>query len=275
MAEQDLTHWIGHTDTCTDSMDRQHAERVALSVGDDPAHLGSALPLLWHWAFFVAGQPYQNLGHDGHPLRGGVLPPTATDRQRMWAGGRVQFHAPLRLGLPAQRHSTITSVTEKQGRSGSLVFVTARHQYTQQGLECITEEQDIVYRAPAAPRLKGSQPIPVSDWQQTVQPSSTMLFRYSAVTFNGHRIHYDIDYARDSEGYPGLVVHGPLIATLMVRAFRQAHPDKKVLSLSYQGLRPLIAPQAFEVGGALAEDGVARVWAGQDGTLAHQGELRF
>lgn len=275
MRDNDLTSWIGHTDTCTDSLDALHAARVALSIGDDPAQLGPRLPLLWHWAFFVSGQPYDLLGHDGHPVQGGPLPPTAENRRRMWAGGRVQFHAPLRIGVPAERASVITSVTEKQGRTGTLTFVTAQHEYRQDGLVCIREEQDIVYRAPAAPRLQGTQPAPESAWRQTIQPDPVMLFRYSAVTFNGHRIHYDLPYARDVEGYPGLVVHGPLIATLMVRAFKQANPDTTIRSLSYQGLRPLIAPSAFEVGGRLLDDGKAHLWAAQDGTLAHQGEIGF
>ncbi len=275
MHDNDLNAWIGHTDTCTDSLDALHAARVALSIGDDPSQLGPHLPLLWHWAFFVSGQPYALLGHDGHPAQGGPLPPTAENRRRMWAGGRVQFHKPLRIGTPAQRTSAITSVTEKQGRTGALTFVTAHHEYRQDGQICITEEQDIVYRAPAAPRLQGSLPIPDGGWRQTIQPDPVMLFRYSAVTFNGHRIHYDLPYARDVEGYPGLVVHGPMIATLMVRAFKQAHPDRTVRTLSYQGLRPLIAPRPFEVGGVMLEDGKAQLWAGQEGTLAHQGEIGF
>src|SRR5690606_9781428 len=133
----------------------------------------------------------------------------------------------------------------------------------------ISEEQDIVYREPAPPKLAGTLPAPVAQWREQVSPHHVMLFRYSAVTFNGHRIHYDQDYARDVEGYPGLVVHGPLIATLQCRALGRAHPGKQVASLSYRGLRPLIAPTEFTVAGALSGSDSAECWAEQDGMVAH------
>src|SRR5690606_26165969 len=157
------------------------------------------------------------LGRDGHPSRGGFLPPLG-ERNRMWAGGRVRFHEPLRVGSPAERRSTILNIEEKTGRSGSLLFFTVQHDYVQQGRVCVSEEQDIVYRAPTPPKLEGSAAAGEGQWSVTVEPSSVMLFRYSAVTFNGHRIHYDLEYVTRQEGYPGLVVHGPLIATFMLQA---------------------------------------------------------
>ncbi|TAM87549.1 MAG: itaconyl-CoA hydratase [Candidimonas sp.] len=266
--------WIGHTESCADNMDAGHAERVALAVDRAAPEAGDALPPLWHWAFFVTAQPYARLGADGHPQRGEFLPP-AENRNRMWAGGRVEFRRPLTIGTPARRVSTIAKVVEKTGRTGKLLFVTVRHDYTQAGAACIREEQDIVYREPSPPKLGGGEPAPASQWSETVTPSSVMLFRYSAVTFNGHRIHYDYPYAHDTEGYPNLVVHGPLIATLMIGAFTRAHPGKTIHKIAYRGLRPLIAPTPFQVAGTIESPGAALAWAAQGGTLAHRAEIGF
>lgn len=285
MAEQDLQSWIGRAESCEDSVDAGHIEKMAMSLGTAVPESGDALPLLWHWGLFIKPVPYDGVGHDGHPARGGFLPP-ADNRNRMWAGGRVQFLNPLLVGIPAVRKSTILAVNEKQGRTGKLLFVTVHHEILQDHVLCITEEQDIVYREPSPPKLEGSLPAPQPEWSETVTPSTLMLFRYSAVTFNGHRIHYDQDYATREEGYPGLVVHGPMIATLMCRAFTRSHPDNTVTSLSYRGLRPLIAPTPFAVAGRLSaaaqddvetrdEQGLAELWAEQNGMLAHQAEIRF
>jgi itaconyl-CoA hydratase/mesaconyl-C4 CoA hydratase len=193
----------------------------------------------------------------------------------MWAGGRVGFEGGLVVGTEAQKTSTVTAIKEKAGRTGSLLFVTVKHEIVQNGKLIVSEEQDIVYREPSAPKLQGTEPAPVSQWKQPVDPSAVLLFRYSAVTFNSHRIHYDYPYVTEKEGYPGLVIHGPLIATLMCQAFAQAHPRATLKHLSYRGLRPLIAPTAFEVAGTVSAPGEAKLWAEQDGTLAHQAELRF
>lgn len=280
--------WVGRTESRDDTIDASHMEKMAATLGTPVPGVGDVLPLLWHWGLFVTPTPYDGLGADGHAERGGFLPP-AEGRIRMWAGGRLEFIRPLLVGTPASRKSTVLAVTPKKGRSGELLFVTVQHEYTQDYVLCLREEQDLVYREPAAPRLQGSEPAPEAEWSQTVNPSSTMLFRYSAVTFNGHRIHYDLDYVQRQEGYPGLVVHGPLIATLMCQAFTMAHPDKVVTSMSYRGQRPLISPAPFYVGGRLVsvehhdeasgvEDGAgggAELWAEQDGMLAHQAQLRF
>lgn len=274
MTTLNLESWIGRTETCDDNIDIGHVQKIALSLdAGAPAH-GQALPLLWHWALFVQGVPYDQLGADGHPKRGGFLPP-ADDRNRMWAGGRLHFLQALRVGMSAKRVSTISAIKEKEGRTGKLLFVTVRHEYHQDNVLCISEEQDIVYREPSPPKLVGSIPAPQAQWSETIEPDTTMLFRYSAVTFNGHRIHYDAPYATQVEGYPGLVVHGPMIATLMCRAFTRAHPDKAVTALSYRGLRPLIAPQPFHAAGAMDASGTAQLWAEQEGYLAHQAEITF
>ena len=266
--------WIGRGETIADALDPTHAGRIAATLGEAAPAAGEPLPPLWHWAFFVNPAGPDGLGDDGHPARGGFLPP-ADDRNRMWAGGRVEFRAPLRVGVPAQRRSAVAEVREKAGRTGALLFVTVRHEFLQDGAVAIAEEQDLVYRQPSPPKLTGADVPPAAQWREAVDPSPVLLFRYSAVTFNGHRIHYDHPYVTGAEGYPGLVVHGPLIATLMVAGFRHAHPGARPTHLSYRGLRPLIAPRAFDVAGRVAAPGLAELWAEQDGTLAHQAELRF
>lgn len=288
MATQDPQSWVGRSEVCDDNIDAGHMEKVAITLGAGIPEPGDVLPLLWHWALFVRPVSYDGLGRDGHPVTGGFLPP-ADNRNRMWAGGRLNFLQPVLVGKPAVRKSTILAINEKEGRTGRLTFVTVRHEITQDHVLCIDEEQDIVYREPSPPKLEGTLAAPEAEWSETVSPSSVMLFRYSAVTFNGHRIHYDQDYVTQEEGYPGLVVHGPLIATQMCRAFTHAYPDKVATSLSYRGLRPLIAPTPFNVAGRLlgnneapqggdtnhGDQGRAQLWAEQNGTLAHQAELKF
>jgi itaconyl-CoA hydratase/mesaconyl-C4 CoA hydratase len=255
-------------------MDPGHAARIAVTLGRPIPELGAVLPALWHWAFFLETVPIAQTGTDGHPARGSFLPP-ADNRNRMWAGGRVNFDGGLLVGTEAHKTSTVIAIKEKAGRTGSLLFVTVKHDIVQNGKLVVSEEQDIVYREPSAPKLQGTEPAPASQWKQPVDPSAVLLFRYSAVTFNSHRIHYDFPYVTEKEGYPGLVIHGPLIATLMCQAFVQAHPRATLRHLSYRGLRPLIAPTAFDVAGSVTAPGEAKLWAEQDGTLAHQAELRF
>lgn len=274
MSEARLEDWIGKSQTTEDAMDLGHVARIAATLGESTPQQGQPLPPLWHWCFFLESVPMTGLGTDGHPARGGFLPP-ADGRNRMWAGGRVTFDGDLLVGVPATRVSTVSKITEKQGKTGSLLFVTVTHEVSQSGKRVVLEEQDIVYRTPSPPKLQGTEPAPQAQWSKPIEPTPTWLFRYSALTFNGHRIHYDFPYVTEIEGYPGLVVHGPLIATSMVQAFREANPDARVTHLSYRGLRPLICPAPFEAQGCFQEAGLAHIWAAQDGTLAHQAELRF
>ncbi|AVO62263.1 transposase [Pseudomonas chlororaphis subsp. piscium] len=270
----DPSVWIGRSQQARDLLSDNLLKRIAATFGEPvPAH-GAALPPLWQWCFFQEPLAESALGGDGHPARGGFLPPAA-NRNRMWAGGRLEFFEPLRAGFDAHCLSTISHVEEKTGRTGALLFVTVRHEYSQDGRLAIREEQDIVYREPSPPKQGSGEPLIQGDWREAVEPSPTLLFRYSAVTFNGHRIHYDFPYVTETEGYPGLVVHGPLIATLSLRAFCRAHPGARLRRFSYRGLRPLIAPQPFEVGGRLVRPGVAELWAGNDAGLAQRGEVLF
>ncbi len=293
MTEQDLDQWLESTESCDDNIDAGHIAKMAATLGRSPLEAGDALPMLWHWGLFQQPEPYDQLGADGHPETGGFLPP-AGGGSRMWAGGQVEFIHPLLVGTPATRKSSIQSIEQKEGRSGRLLVVTVEHEYVQDYVACIREEQQLVYREPAPLPQRDTDKVPESEWSCLIKPDPVMLFRYSAVTFNGHRIHYDHEYVTRHEGYPGLVVHGPLIATLMCREFTRAHRDKVPTLLRYRGLRPLIAPTPFSVGGRLldpsaveqdeepdqesnksTDGGVAHLWAEQDGTLAHEAHLHF
>ncbi|MDF0749656.1 MaoC family dehydratase N-terminal domain-containing protein [Marinobacter sp. 71-i] len=267
-------NWIGKRETCVDALDSALAARIAAMLDRPMPGAGDELSPLWHWAFFQIPVPPSGTGHDGHIAPGGFLP-KSDGNTRMWAGGRVEFHKPLVIGRSAERSSTIHSVNEKHGRSGKLLFVTVRHEYHQNGELCLSEEQDIVYKAPAAPRLSLDQPVPDAQWSNRITPSPLLLFRYSAVTFNGHRIHYDKPYTTQEEGYPDLVVQGPLIATLMVQAFTDANPDLTPVRLSYRGLRPLTVNKSFNVEGQIVGQGKAQLWAANEDGPAHQGEIEF
>ena len=274
MTDSAFTAWIGRSEEAHDQLSRNLIKRIAATFGEpNPAH-GSPLPPLWQWCFFQEPVAESGLGADGHPARGSFLPP-ADNRNRMWAGGRVEFLEPLKVGGEATRVSTHTHIEEKHGRTGALLFVTVRHDYLQDGVLAIREEQDIVYREPTPPKLSSGEALPAGDWREVVEPTPTLLFRYSAVTFNGHRIHYDWPYVTGSEGYPGLVVHGPLIATLNLRAFCRANPRARLRRFAYRGVRPLIAPQAFEVGGRIVAPGKAELWAGNADGIAQKAEVEF
>ena len=231
--------YLGRSETRTDVVWPKLAQGLAASLDlPDP---GADLPPLWHWMLFQAWAPARDIGPDGHPRRGGFLPPVHDLPRRMWAGGRIVFHAPLRVGENVTRVSTIQSIEEKSGGSGRLVFVTVRHEVAGAAGPAITEEQDIVYRgaegaavkpAPAAP------PPPPGALVRTLRPDPVLLFRYSALTGNSHRIHYDLDYVTRAEGYPGLVVHGPLQATLLAGIAAEAASGRRLTSLAYRGRRP-------------------------------------
>ncbi|WP_286914991.1 MULTISPECIES: FAS1-like dehydratase domain-containing protein [unclassified Pseudomonas] len=270
----DYSAWIGRTQEAVDELSRNLIKRIAATFGETAPAVGQALPALWMWCFFQEPVAEAQLGGDGHPARGGFLPP-ADNRNRMWAGGRVEFIAPLKVGAEAHRLSTIVHIEEKHGRTGALLFVTVRHDYSQHGQLCVREEQDIVYREPNPPKLTSAAAEAPGDWQETVVPTPTLLFRYSAVTFNGHRIHYDHPYVTDTEGYPGLVVHGPMIATLNLRAFIRANPGKQVRHFAYRGVRPLTVPTPFAVAGRISAPGQAQLWAGNADGVAQSADVLF
>jgi 3-methylfumaryl-CoA hydratase len=218
---------------------------------------GAGLPLLWHWMYLLDRPAQADLGPDGHPVRGTVLAPPGPGRRRMWAGGLVRTSGPLRCGEPATRRSRVQSVQDKPGRSGPLTLCVVHHQIMQRGRVVIDERQDIVYRTavspagqPAVPAGEGSA-IQPADGKRSITISPILLFRFSALTYNAHRIHYDRDYARNVEGYPGLVTHGPLQALAMAEAaratgHRDGEPDAG-LSFDYRLTSPLFDYQGMVV----------------------------
>jgi len=244
-----LQTWQGRSETLEDLITPAPLRGLSATLDrdDDLPVAGTALPPLWHWLFFLPHHRQSELGPDGHAQRGGFLPPVPLPR-RMWAGGRLQWHAPLRVGDVVQRVSTIESVTHKSGRTGDLLFVLVKHAvHNAQGL-CLTEEHDIVYRPAARPTDPVPAPIAASVWQAQGEPKGglwmrdwvpddVLLFRYSALTFNGHRIHYDRKYVTQVEGYPGLIVHGPLIATWLLDLVR-CHTDRPIQRFEFKALRP-------------------------------------
>ena len=273
--------WTGRQEEICDAIDLGRARALQATLDDPrpPLRPGDGLPPLWHWAYFWGVAPTASLGPDGHGARGEFLPPIDLPR-RMWAGSRVDFPRPLPVGAAVTRRSTIKSVTEKEGRSGRLAFVTVEHVVADDDGPCIVEEHDIVYRAAAAKGAvlpPGEAPPGHPTWHQDVEPSPVLLFRYSALTFNGHRIHYDRPYTTGEEGYPGLIVHGPLLATLMVGLVRREKPEARVTRFAFRAKRPIFDTTPFTVCAA-PQAGAARaaLWVvDPDGYLAMQGEAEW
>ncbi|WP_087750616.1 FAS1-like dehydratase domain-containing protein [Paraburkholderia caledonica] len=234
-----LRDWIGKSAIDRDVLSVRHARLMAATLGTDieSVELGTPLPPLWHWIYFLEGVPPSRLGRDGHAERGGFLPPVPLPN-RMWAGGRVSFHLALPLGATVEKHSKVLSVEHKQGRSGELVFVTVQHRILHADQLAISEEHDIVYKeaSPGGPVARNVTRAPGEHCEHFVA-NTTTLFRYSALTFNGHRIHYDQDYCRNVEGYSDLVIHGPLNATLLA-GFARRIAGKPLRTFDYRGVRP-------------------------------------
>ncbi len=254
--------WIGRTESRTDVVTA--APLVALSAlldRDDPApRAGDAAPPLAHWLFFLPVYRQSEAGPDGHALKGSFLPPIPLAR-RMWAGSRLEFLRPMRVGSEVTRVSTIRDVTLKQGRSGALAFVTVRHELSDRGGLVLTDEHDIVYRGESALAAPPVAAPGGETWTREIHPDPVLLFRYSAVTFNSHRIHYDHPYVTQVEGYPGLVVHGPLIATLLVDLLRRNRPGVALRQFAFRALRPLYDTANFHTCGLPDEaQGRARLW---------------
>ncbi|ALP68525.1 HTD2 family dehydratase [Paraburkholderia caribensis] len=253
MSQLDITKlrkWVGQTLVDEDVLDVRHARLMAATIGSNGEDLvtGAPLPPLWHWLFFLEGLSSERLGRDGHPQRGGFLPPVPLPN-RMWAGGRVRFIDALPLGATVEKRSTILAVEHKQGRSGELVFVTVQHEIAYGGRVVVSEEHDIVYKetTPGGPARQEVRRAP-GEHRESFLATSTTLFRYSALTFNGHRIHYDQDYCRDVEGYPNLVIHGPLNATLLA-SLAQRIAGKRLTTFDYRGVQPAILGNALTLNG--------------------------
>ena len=269
-----LQGWVGQTETFSDSVTAAPVLALSATLDRDDAEpvTGTPLPELWHWLYFLPMARQSGLGPDGHPQRGGFLPPVPLPR-RMWAGGRLQWHQQvLQVGDAITRSSRIESVSHKAGRSGDLVFVLVKHEIRNaQGL-ALTEEHDIVYRANPQPGDPVPAPQPAAQnaaWSREVVPDDVLLFRYSALTFNGHRIHYDRQYVTGVEGYPGLIVHGPLIATLLADLLRRNMPGARLLKFEFRAVRPVFDLWPFKLHGLPSADGkTVSLW-----TEDHEGWL--
>ncbi len=265
----DYSDWIGRSETQRDVASAAPLVRLAALLDHAPA-TPATVPPLGHWLYFLPDARQSAIGDDGHPRRDerSLLPPVPLPR-RMWAGGRVEFLAPIAVGAELTRVTTIAAIRAKRGASGDLLFVTLQHDIAADGVPALREEQDLVYRAAATaatPRARSaSEPVPApapapANAVRRMTPDPVLLFRYSALTFNAHRIHYDRDYARDVEGYAGLVVHGPLIATLLIDHARREIPDLLPSRFSFRAEAPLIDGAPFDL--CLArEDGGVRLWA--------------
>ena len=270
-----LQEWIGKSETVSDIATATPYAALAATLDRAPERpsLGTPLPALWHWLYFLPLHRQSEIGPDGHAKRGGFLPPVPLPR-RMWAGSQFEFHKPLRVGDHLTRVSTIHDVTEKSGRTGTLVFVKVRHEI-RRGDEsdiALTEFHDIVYREAAKPDDVAPPPKAApsnASWEKRWVPDDVLLFRYSALTFNGHRIHYDRRYVTEVEGYPGLIVHGPMIATLLLDLLRHQLPDAEVARYEFRAVRPVFDINHFFVCGEPQPDGKTfRLW-----TRDHEGWL--
>ena len=261
-----LQEWVGKTESASDQVTPTPIAALSATLDIEAPHpaAGDAGAPLWHWLYFLETHRQSELSPDGHAKLGGFLPPVPLPR-RMWAGGRFEFHRPLRVGETVTRISRIADVQEKKGRSGTLIFVVVRHEIGNTEGIALTEEQDLVYRAHAKPGDPASAPqtAPAGAlWERVVQPDDVLLFRYSALTFNGHRIHYDRRYATETEGYPGLVVHGPLIATLLLDLLRRHMPEADVARFEFRAVSPLFDTSSFTLCGKLESDGkTISLWA--------------
>ncbi len=274
----ELGTWMGRTETAVDVIGPGPARRLQATLDRNPTFVpGDDLPPFGHYLYFNPEATASQLKEDGHERLGRFLPPVALPR-RMWASGRVDITRPLRIGETATKTSTIRDVKMKQGNSGKLCFVTVDHDITVAGEACFSERQNIVYRempAPGAPQPVGKPARETAAFQTVVTPDPVMLFRYSALIFYGHRIHYDADYTREVEGYPGLVVHGPLTATLLVDLALRNRADAALKSFEIRAMSPLFNPAPIHLEG-LHDGETTRTWARTpDGSLAMTVDLTF
>lgn len=273
-----LRTWVGRERTSTDALALFPAKALSAALDHDgiPA-AGDPLPPAWQWLYFLDTPRASATGADGHPSLGGFLPPVPLPR-RMWASGSMEIVQPLCVEHPAVRTSSIKSVDAKVGKTGSLIFITLEHHLSQQGKLCIREEQNLVYReqqARQAPPNAG-EPAPTdAEWTCTVRPDPVLLFRYSALTYNGHRIHYDRPYAINQEFYPDLVVQGPLLATLLLDLLHKNLPDAGVAYFQFRALKPTLDSMPFSLNGKRSGDIVSLWVADSAGALCMSANARL
>ena len=281
MPMEKLRDWVGRTQATEDLVAPFPVRALAATFdsGDPDPRNGDPLPPLWHWLYFLDAAPQSRIGADGHAERGDFLPPVPLPR-RMWAGSRFSFDGePVRVGETIGRTSEIKAVEPKSGSTGVMVFVTVKHTISGPRGVSLVEEHDIVYREAAKPGEKPKDPKPApadTTWTRKIVPDPVLLFRFSALTFNGHRIHYDQPYVTGAEGYPGLIVHGPLLGLLQIELARRAQPDKVAKSFEFRALSPVFSGPAFSVLARREADRSITTWiADPKGGLAQQGKATF
>lgn len=274
-----LNQWIGKQETVEETISAEplHRMRATLDLEPETTKAGAEIPPLWHWAYFLEPVRASELGRDGHAELGDFMPPVPLPR-RMWAGGKVSFNAAIRVGETARRESTVRDVRLKEGRTGKLCFIEVEHCIFVGTEMRLSEIHNIVYRDSKQPGEDDILPPEApkdAQWTQKVIPDSTLLFRYSALTFNGHRIHYDLDFCRQQEGYPGLVFHGPLTATLLLQLASENNPGKALEAFEFRAYSPLFDNAPFTLNGKM--DGAnAEMWASNlDGRLAMKATVNF
>jgi 3-methylfumaryl-CoA hydratase len=260
-----LKKWIGKTELTSDEVARTPlaALSATLDRDDPPPRSDDPVPPLWHWLYFLPIYRQSEIGPDGHAKLGSFLPPVPLPR-RLYAGGRLRFIQPLRVGESISRTSRIVDVSLKEGRSGALVFVLVRHEISNRIGLAVTEEHDIVYRNLPGPSDSAPKPQTSpddADWTLEIHPDAVLLFRYSALTFNGFRIHYDYKYSTEVEKYPGLVVHGPLIATLLADLVRRNMPNATIENFSFRATKPLFEVEPFWICGKADGAKTVKLWA--------------
>lgn len=275
-----LSQWVGkELVTRPETLDLRAPSGLAAMLNRNSyPQAGDELPPLWQWLYFNPTPKQSELGADGHPERGAFLPPVPLQR-RMWAAGEMHFHAPLFLGEIAEKQSRVSSVKLKRGASGPLVFVDVTHEYRVAGELSISEVQTLVYRDKPGglqAQNKTETAAPSGTWNKTIHSDSILLFRYSALTSNTHRIHYDRDYAVEQEGYPGLLVQAPLTATLLAELVYENLPGRRIAEFRFRAVQALVAGQAFSLHGQLESDHAAVLWAlDADGQLAMKASARL
>lgn len=274
---KNLSSWIGSREVRSEIIHQQALDGFAAFMDEDvPA--SPFVPAGGHWLYFLPTSKTADLAVDGHSYKGGFLPPVDLPR-RMWAGGRLTFDRPLKAGAAVEKTSTVKKISEKQGRTGPLVFVTVEHELKDNSGRYIQEEHDIVYRDAASDAASSKKPEMAStnySWCEEITPDPVMLFRYSALTFNSHRIHYDRDYVTGTEGYPGLIVHGPLIGTLLMKLASERMEGKSLKNFEFRNFNPLFETAPFKICGKKFDDTLCSVWAmGPDGELAVSATAQF
>jgi 3-methylfumaryl-CoA hydratase len=264
--------WIGKRSSTKALVTAYQADALTATLDrDDPPYKeGDVIPPGWHLFYIREVVKLRDTAEDGHPKRGDFLPPIDLPR-RMWAGTKATYHKPIHVGENISNVTTIESVIPKVGKTGQLVFLKLRNEISGENGVATTELQDVVYREEARPGAAAPEPPPPPGealWRRTIHPSSVLLFRYSALTMNSHRIHYDRTYVTEVEKYPGLLVHGPLTFTLLLDLFRRENADKILKSFSVRAVSPIYDTHDFVVEGAPDGDDDATLWA-----LNHEGRL--